>query len=386
MFQVANNTMQSLVDELAAEIGRAVAIDDPEIQLICASRHYGDEDEQRIRSILQREVGLAAARHILMQGAKRWTSPAVIPPNDDLGMQARWCVPMRHRARLLGLLFVIDAHDTLTDAEKSRIAQAAAAIGTHLYASDLEDSEQRLARERAVEDLLSSDEVVRRTGLQNLKAEDWLAPAVPLWVTVIRVQNPPDTGPRYGITVDRTRACLVETSHHHTAAKQAQVRAEAVIRAVDHLLGAGSRCVAGIGGPVTEPGEAWCAHEQAVIAVNAAAADPSQAVRLWTELGSGAFLSQIPSHAVSEPLLPLPLRRLLDPQQPEWMVDTLRCFLDNAGSTSQTAAALHLHRTSLYYRLDRICEVTGLDLNDGEDRLLLHVGVRLLTTRLGSHL
>jgi hypothetical protein len=42
-----------------------------------------------------------------------------------------------------------------------------------------------------------------------------------------------------------------------------------------------------------------------------------------------------------------------------------------------TAAELWLHRTSLYYRLRRIEEVAGVDLNRGEDRLLCHVALRL---------
>ncbi|MGW3078742.1 helix-turn-helix domain-containing protein, partial [Kitasatospora sp. NPDC001132] len=35
-------------------------------------------------------------------------------------------------------------------------------------------------------------------------------------------------------------------------------------------------------------------------------------------------------------------------------------------------------RTSLYYRLRRIQEITGLDLDDGAHRLVLHMGLQLL--------
>ncbi|MFD0853362.1 helix-turn-helix domain-containing protein, partial [Actinomadura adrarensis] len=59
--------------------------------------------------------------------------------------------------------------------------------------------------------------------------------------------------------------------------------------------------------------------------------------------------------------------------------ETLAAFLDHAGSSPATAAALHIHRTSLYYRLRQIEEITGLDLGNGEDRLTLHLGLRLLS-------
>jgi DNA-binding PucR family transcriptional regulator len=50
--------------------------------------------------------------------------------------------------------------------------------------------------------------------------------------------------------------------------------------------------------------------------------------------------------------------------------------LDCAGSPPRAAARLCIPRQTLYYRLGRIQELTGLDLADGGDRLLLHLGVR----------
>lgn len=51
-------------------------------------------------------------------------------------------------------------------------------------------------------------------------------------------------------------------------------------------------------------------------------------------------------------------------------------FLDCAGQASRTAAALGIHRQTLYYRLSRIEELTGLHLTEGEDRLLLHMALK----------
>jgi carbohydrate diacid regulator len=46
-------------------------------------------------------------------------------------------------------------------------------------------------------------------------------------------------------------------------------------------------------------------------------------------------------------------------------------------SAAATAAALHIHRNTLDYRLRRIEALTGLDLGRSDDRLLLYVGVLL---------
>jgi DNA-binding PucR family transcriptional regulator len=37
---------------------------------------------------------------------------------------------------------------------------------------------------------------------------------------------------------------------------------------------------------------------------------------------------------------------------------------------------LGIHRQTLYYRLSRVEQLTGLDLDDGEDRLLLHMALK----------
>ncbi len=74
--------------------------------------------------------------------------------------------------------------------------------------------------------------------------------------------------------------------------------------------------------------------------------------------------------------IPLGLRHLLNGGHDQ-LVHTLETYLDHAGDVKATAAALWLHRTSLYYRLRRIEELAGVDLNRGEDRLLCHVALKL---------
>ncbi|MCF0079300.1 helix-turn-helix domain-containing protein [Streptomyces lomondensis] len=66
---------------------------------------------------------------------------------------------------------------------------------------------------------------------------------------------------------------------------------------------------------------------------------------------------------------------------------TAEVYLDCAGQAARAAAELGIHRQTLYYRLSRIEKLTGLDLDDGEDRLLLHMtlkGARLTHGEAGG--
>ncbi len=98
-----------------------------------------------------------------------------------------------------------------------------------------------------------------------------------------------------------------------------------------------------------------------------------QAVR-WDDLRADRLLTSLPPTAIDD--MPEGVRSLLDGSH-EQLVLTLETYLDHAGDVKRTAAELWLHRTSLYYRLRRIEEVSGVDLSRGEDRLLCHVALRL---------
>ncbi len=59
------------------------------------------------------------------------------------------------------------------------------------------------------------------------------------------------------------------------------------------------------------------------------------------------------------------------------VANPLRTPQDAAGNVQHAAEELSVHRQTVYYRLQHIEAITGLQLARGEDRLLLHLGLRL---------
>ncbi len=59
------------------------------------------------------------------------------------------------------------------------------------------------------------------------------------------------------------------------------------------------------------------------------------------------------------------------------LVDTLEAFFACHGNLSQTASRLHIHRNTLTYRLERIAEITQLDLDDADARFSLQLALML---------
>ena len=65
-----------------------------------------------------------------------------------------------------------------------------------------------------------------------------------------------------------------------------------------------------------------------------------------------------------------------DQEKKTELVSTLDAYLC-ANNATEVALRLNLHRNSLLYRLRRIREITGLELDDAETRLALHLALRI---------
>jgi hypothetical protein len=136
--------------------------------------------------------------------------------------------------------------------------------------------------------------------------------------------------------------------------------------------GASAGVAAGIAAPrvgLAELGAAWW---EASAAARAALAEPRLGpVAEWRSIGPYRLLTALPPEAAHDPAV----RTLLSPAHRD-LAHTAEVYLDCAGQAGRTAAELGIHRQTLYYRLSRVEQLTGLDLDDGEDRLLLHMTLK----------
>ncbi|MEK8172693.1 helix-turn-helix domain-containing protein [Streptomyces sp. M19] len=118
---------------------------------------------------------------------------------------------------------------------------------------------------------------------------------------------------------------------------------------------------------------AW--HEATAAARAARADERLGPVAEWTAIGPYRLLTGLP------PIAPDPAVHPLLERAHAQLARTAEAFLDRAGQASRTARALGIHRQTLYYRLSRVEQLTGLDLDAGEDRLLLHMALKAARLR-----
>lgn len=388
--------LQALVDELAERLGRSVAVDDPLVRMVCTSRHFGDEDPVRIGTLLQGRADNATIRYVLAQGVTQWSRAGFIDGRDDLGLLPRYVV-LRERGHLLGLLMVVVPEKTLAEHETRAIARAADAMATQMHGEHIATDGRKADERDLVLELVGTDVAARTTARRRGKELGLLGAAEHVLVTVVQLSCATElvrqseaalwgalegfrqTRSAQGlIAIGKERATLLQLRDRPPGQDEVTAQSARILDELRTFLGPSADPVIGVGGRHTGLDDAWTSYEQALVAARAARRLPTlKSAGDWELLGELAVLLQLPEHVLNASLVPKPLRTLSDTHGGDRLRDTLRCFLERAGSIPRTADTLGIHRTSLYYRLRQIQEITGLDLDDGAHRLTLHLGLRI---------
>ncbi|SDJ72813.1 PucR family transcriptional regulator [Streptomyces indicus] len=387
---------QDLVDEISALLGAPATLEDRDFRLVAFGAHEGDDeiemDPVRTRSILTRKSTAAVRAWFEGYGIARATEPVRIPAAPDAGvLRARICLPVRHRGVVHGYVWLLDTDPGPSAEQLAAAMDVTERIGV-LLADEASAGEDVTRELRAV--LTSGRGWQRDMAVAALRAA--LGPGADDLLTVVCVTPWPGTGTSALRVPGTVAACSVPPAADDDQAPTAfaalvRVRATDALspaRAVaTRLLStAPARAAAGIGGArrgLAELPDAW--REALAAARTAAARDgsghggPSRTkedgarIAEWSGLGPYRLLTALPPGAAQDPAVTALLRH------PE-LAHTAEVFLDHAGQAGRTAAALGIHRQTLYYRLSRIEQLTGLDLDAGEDRLLLHMALK--TARL----
>ncbi|MGW5723560.1 PucR family transcriptional regulator [Amycolatopsis sp. NPDC003865] len=390
---MADRDLQSIVDELAERLRRSVAIDDPAIRLLAASRHFGDEDALRVSSVMNRAVEPRIVDHILAQGISRWVAPGVV---DVEGAMPRLCAPVRCNGMLLGYLWLIDQDGTFTEHEKAAAGEAAATAGAMLLRRLLLHERSKARQEGVLRELVSGDPAVRAQAVEDLRAEQLFGDESGHF-TVLAVQSRAAAAPQEiafeaaveeGVRVvagdvalmaaNRSRAWILLVQRVPPSRALVDAVAERITTRFRRLGDGNARPVFGLGGTVTALGDVVTSYREALLAARAALLLPGiGSPARWGELGPYELLLKLPPEdlltASPEPALAAIERE----DTHDVLLTTLTGFFDHGGNIQRTADSLRVHRATLYQRLKRIEQITGCSLDAGDDRLMLHLGLKL---------
>jgi hypothetical protein len=394
----AMNELQSLVDALAADLGRPVGVDDRRFRVVAYSSHQDGVDPVRLASILQREAPKEVTDWLEALGVADVEGYLRLPANPLLGMAARVCVPVRFDDSLLGYLWLIDEPRELSERELRASERCAEDLGAALFRARILEHEDRDRELVLLARLCGEPLAAAQAAAVELVRGGFLAAAESYAVIALQARGdgrpPPDAvRVRCAAAMDQLRRRVAPRHLLTLVSGDVVVGVVAVdaVHALDEqaawLLGAAERTLAGAGawhaavgvGDVCAPAsETPRSYRHALLALRLADRVEGIASPVhWSRLGAYRLISDLAGDVDVRALLPAALLRLLECDEREPLVTTLECYLDLGGDVRAAAEALFVHRSTLYQRLHRIQDITGADLGAGDDRLELHLGLRL---------
>ncbi|MGP3963624.1 PucR family transcriptional regulator [Nonomuraea sp. 3N208] len=366
--------LQRTVDELAARLGRPLLLEDRVQRVVAYSEQNGAMDDIRRDSILRRHTTPEVRQWLRAAGVHEAPGPIRTLGAPRLGLLPRVCVPVRHADGLLGFLWFIDAEPAMSDAQVAEAASAAPGLALALFHESLASG---LASHRELEAvtgvLLGEPDAAR----QLIEAGAFpQAEAVTVQVARPLAAEPSDSlrlALEQGLLALRRRLSghhplhLVRYDHAVLLTAGPPVSPEELHAAMPVPV------VVGVGRAKPALSAAVGSYQEARHAAEVAARVPGLGgTAEWARLGVYRLLTHLPDQELHPGL-----EDLLADAQYLPLLETLETYLDLAGSAVATSRALRLHRTSLYYRLQRVEELARTDLKDGGERLALHLSLKL---------
>ncbi|SCE93604.1 DNA-binding transcriptional regulator, PucR family [Micromonospora mirobrigensis] len=401
--------LQRIVDTMAARVGRPALIEDRRQRVVVYSEHTGLIDDVRRSSILRRHTTpevIAWFRQVGISDARR---PVRTPASPSLDLLPRVCVPIRHQDLLLGFVWFIDATGDMTDEDIATVTEAVPDLSLALYRENLlgELTSQREAE--AARTLLSDAPETRAEAVRSLLADGIVGADGEVTALVAKLvggrgqplDDPARVALEHTLVATRRwigpREALHLVRHDHgvlllcCGRGSNRVSTEAVaehlgasLRSAGHGLPSVARSVVGVGQPRARLHDTVASYQEALQAARVGVQLPALGpVVTWADLGIYRVLARMDAQQLGVAGVHPGLERLLHDEANQVLLETLETYLDLAGNAHATAQRLRLHRTTLYYRLQRVEQLAETDLKDGNERLCLHLALKL--GRLTGH-
>jgi hypothetical protein len=381
--------LQHTAEQLARDLGRSVIIDDAGLRPLAITPQTGRLDPSRVEAVLQRGTGVRLRRKLTEYGVFSAREPVSIPGDPQQATLPRLCLPLRADDQLLGFLWLIDEPALTT--EQTRRAQAAAAQAAHLLAQRAVQATGQFAVLSDLADgLLHPREQVRQEAATMLAGQAALTGPPPYALVVIRpAAGRPASAQDPGWVAGNLRRAAVNLRLRAapgalvlTSPGQGELVAVTTAGALTELRRVlqalpGLPLAVGTCGGAAELTDVHASLGNAQYAAYVAARVPRfRRAADWTGLGTyAAFQHLYRDPSAPERICP-GIGALLDERAGTYR-QTIRCYLDCGAQAQQAAAQLHIHRTTLYWRLARAAELIPLDLRRGDDRLKLHLALTL---------
>jgi sugar diacid utilization regulator len=144
-----------------------------------------------------------------------------------------------------------------------------------------------------------------------------------------------------------------------------------------------ARIVSGVGSTVPSVDAAAWSRREADLAIRVLAAHPDRSVAPIEDVRAESIVLALRDHALGDAFLrsgPVETLRRHDEEKGTSYVETLEAYFSAFGYVPTAAKAVFVHPNTFRYRLRRLTEISGLDLDDPLERLVAEFQLRIFPT------
>ena len=390
--------IQEIVDYISELLHCPVTIEDSEHRLLGYSKHDARTDPARIETIISRQVPYSVTVRLWKSGilAKLNEShkPIRIEAMQEIGLGNRVAVAIRHKQTILGYIWIVELDNALTNQGMLLLHRASEILKKLLMKRALparkkdQDDQQFLLQ--LLSGGISSNELIN----EKLQQKGIVAPRQ-IAVVVFSIENTKSKRRTKqlldGIITVKEIELLFSLEEgqdvilliaNNKAMFQRKILNEFIKDTIRnwknhyHLSASGS-----VGQIYDNLLHARKSYEEAMEVLALKQSYPTELLHVYQyeELGIFQHIRSIAERRQLEDFTYTPLKELLhyDEKQQTELVKTVEAFLDNDCRVNDAAQMLHIHPNTLNYRIKRVVEITGLQLQDPIAKMALYLELKL---------
>ncbi|MGI6643211.1 MAG: PucR family transcriptional regulator [Bacillota bacterium] len=387
---------QSIVEDLAAVIKRPITLEDASGRLIAYSVHDVPVDSVRLETLLRKGISHSTREALTSRGVYRLIDGTggitVVPGIPEIGFEPRVAMAIRRESEVLGYLWVACGQEPISAEAEHAVLEAARLLSRQLAKARPEGRTKSLGQESdLVKDLVGG--VLRDDSEVRARVRETGWQLIP-WFQVLVIHHMPVSAKPVSWYLGELLSALGDRYGHPLAGfvdgRGVVVLSGSTRKAQGDMASSVNARMSRCGEPLAMVGVGGLQHS--VGDIQESYAEALRAIDLGARVSPKAAFLEYRSLAPYDLLLCMAacpmcgyygrdaIERLVtyDSMHGQGLVQTLEAYLDWYGRRRKAAAQLNVHPNTLDYRIRKISEITGLDLDDPSVRLTLHIWTKAL--------
>ena len=377
-----------LAEMLADLIGHSISIEDERFEAI-ANKNIAEVDSARRYTIIHGRTNpklIEALEDTYLPKIRETLRPVYLPIIADVGLEMeRLLAPIVVHGEIYGYMWIIaDVHAL------SQVDMMAIEVGSTVAALLMLYQESVQTAEASLKGSLITQLIEGGADRETIVTDQSLRYGVdlrePYVMMMVEVDN---SQPRYVTRLYHSINQILTHNKIHAVAGQFAGRVVILIQAnqdldmlaetlTDRLNNGNGEARIGISMTFQDASNVHQAHQQCIEVLEITRRlNATSPIQHFAGLGYLHTLFHAGIDSLHQnPYTPI-LRDLLNEKQAD-LFNTLEAYLDEGGNSVQTADILHIHRSTLNYRLTRIKEICNVDLSSPMTRINLQIALKLM--------